>query len=155
MSRLSFGWEKFENVKEQPSVLILACADSSLCAQTCSQVRSLDSCVHKSILAFVYLFFSLCIHKIFSAYAWWILHTHGLSCVCIVPSKNPNLNLWAPFSHIFHLFAILTSSFTIFSLNCMSHVTFHPIMYPISLSHHSLHLIMNLISFPFFSPIFW
>ena len=67
-----------------------------------------------------------------------------------MPGRNPNLNILAYFSPIFHLFTILTSSFTISELKCVSHATFHPIMHPISFSHHFLHLIMNLISFLFY-----
>ena len=92
-------------------------------------------------------FFSLCMCKILSMYMYRILHMQGLSCVCIAPGRNPNLAFQLIFPPFFHLFAILPSFFITFALNCMFYITFHPILHPISLSHHFLHLILNLLSF--------
>ena len=138
-----------KNIEEQPFVFILACAKLGLCMQTCSCVHNLNSCLCSLVLAYVYLFFNLCVSRILSLYAYKILCTQDLSCLLVALSGNPNLNILAPFSPVFHLFAILKSPLTIFELKCMSHVIFYPIMHPISFSHHSFLLIMNLISLSF------
>ena len=105
-------------------------------------MRSLYSCIRRLVLARKYLFSSLCAHRFHPAYTYRILCMQDPSCACMAPSKNPSLG-------IFHLFAILTSSLTIFAFNCTSHVISHPIVNPISLSYHFFHLIVNLIILSF------
>ena len=114
-------------------------------------------CVHGLVLACVYLFFSLCACRFQPAYACSFLSTQDPSYARMAPGKNPSLGILAFFSSVFHLFAILKSFLTIFASHYMPHLTSHSIVNPISLSHYSFHLIMNLISFSFigFSPIFW
>ena len=119
-------------------MFILACANLGLCEQTCSYLRSLDSCVRRLVLACVYLFFSLCARKFHPTYACRILHTQACSCIHMAPSRNPSLGILVPFSPVFHLFATLTSSFTIFctqlyvpchiSSYCASNITFSPFL---------------------------
>ena len=121
----------------------------SLRAQTCSCACSLYLCVRKLVLVCLYLFFSLCACGFHPTYACKILCTQDFSCTCMVLGRKLSLGILAPFSYVFHQFAILTSSFPIFAFNCMSHVISHPIVNPISLSHNSFHLIMNLIPFSF------
>ena len=148
MFRLSFDWEILENVKEQLFVFIPMCAGLSLDAQTSSCVCSLDSCVRRLVLTCVYLFFYLGVCRFDLAYACRILHMQDPSYACMAPGRNPNLGILDPLSSVFHLFVILTSSFIIFALNCMPYVFFfHPIVNPISLSHHSFLLITILIPF--------
>lgn len=106
-------------------MFVLACAESSLHAQTCSCIRSLGWCVHSSVLVCVFLFFSLCMCRILSMSACRVLHMQGLFYICIVLGKNPNLIILAHFSPIIHLFSTLTPFFINFALNCMSHITFH------------------------------
>ena len=135
---LSFGWENLKNVKEQPSVFIPTYVGLGLHAQTCSCVCSLDWCICRLILACMYLFFSLCAHKFHTTYACRILHTQACSCIHMAPSRNPSLGILVPFSPVFHLFATLTSSFTIFctqlyvpchiSSYCASNITFSPFL---------------------------
>jgi len=60
MFRLSFVYEKLENIEEQPFVFVLACVDLGLRVRTCSWIHSLASCIRRFVLACVYLFFSLC-----------------------------------------------------------------------------------------------
>ena len=109
-------------------------------------MRSLDSCIRKLVLTRVCLFFSSFAHRFQPTHACEIQQMQPHSCASMAPSRNPSLGISTPFSSILHLFAILTSFLTIFASNCMSHVISHSIMNPISLSHYSFHLIMNLIS---------
>lgn len=131
-----------ENIKEHPSMFLPECTSSSLRAQTYSCVRSLDSCVCRLALTCVSLFFSLYACMFHLVYACRILSTEDLSYVCMTLGRFPSLGILAHFSSFFHLFTILTSSLFIFALNCMSYVTFLPIVHPISHSHHSFLLIM-------------
>ena len=107
-------------------------------------MRSLDSCIRKLVLTRVCLFFSSYAHRFQPTHACEIQQMQPHSCASMAPSRNPSLGISTPFSSILHLFAILTSFLTIFASNCMSHVISHSIMNPISLSHYSFHLIMNL-----------
>jgi len=122
---------------------------SFLHAQTCSCTRSLYLCVRRLVLMCLYLFFNLCAPRFHPIYVCRILHMQDFSFTRMVPGRKLSLGILAPFSSVFHLFEILTSSFTIFAFNCMSHVISHPIVNPISLSQNSFHLIMNLIPFSF------
>ena len=146
---LSLDWENLENIKEQLSVFVPACTGSGLLAQTCSCACSLYSCMRRLVLARVYLFFSLCACRFHLAYVCKLLRMQDSSCACMALGRNLSLGNLAHFSSVFICSAILTSSFTIFALNCMSHVIPYPIMYSISLPHNSFHLIINLIPLSF------
>ena len=124
------------------------CQRTTFCIHSCVRIfrpayagMFLRACVCSSIYA----------HTSFSLHMRAeCLHTEPYSCTRIPRGRNPNLSIWTHFPSVFYLLAMLTSFFTIFASNCMSYVIFHPIVNPISLSHQSLHLIMNLISFSFY-----
>ena len=172
---ICLGWVLVEKVWK--------CQRRTLCVRSCV-CKFWLSCTN---LFLHYLFYNLCMRMILSTFVQaWFMRIQVYSCICVsvlqfmhaqdplyVCMQNfvyarsflhthsvrqkPKLNHLAHFLPIFHLFAILTLSFTLFTLNCMSHVTCHPIMRPISLPRHSLHLIMNLIPFSFceFQPHVW
>ena len=138
--RLSFGWENLENIEEQPSVFVFMWAESSLHTQTCSCVCNLNSCVCRLVLECVYLFFSLCMHRILSAYMCRILWKQGLSCVHMAPDKNPNLNILAHF-------------FTCFSFVCNFNITLHHFWTQMYVSCHiPSYYASNIIFSQLFSP---
>ena len=72
-----FRLRKIEKYQEQLFVFILACVDSSLHAQTCSGVHSLDSCIRR-------LFIRECICSSVYASVGSILRRRAKFCICRV-----------------------------------------------------------------------
>ena len=113
----------------------------------CSFLCACAACIH----AYVGLFLSACVCSLVHEpkHACSILCMQPYSCACVAPGRNPSLGIWTPFSSVLHQFGILTSFLTIFASHYMPHITSRFIVDPISLSHYSFHLIMNLMPFSF------
>lgn len=122
MFRLSFGWEKLENIKNN-----LLC--SFLRAQIWACMRKLvlacAALIHAYVGLFIcaWLFFTLCECRFHPKYACRILRMQGLSCIRMTLGKNPNLDILAPFSFVCNFNIILHHFWTKMYVLC--HISSH------------------------------
>ena len=137
MFKMSVGWEKLENVEEQPSVYVLACIGSAYVRR---HVLACIACIHVYIGLFLYV----CVWSLVHAWAGSDLRIPAYACrmpahiassyARMPAGRNPSLGIWTSFSSVLCLFAILTSFLTIFCIQlyvscyisscCESNITF-------------------------------
>ena len=110
MFRIDFGSCKLENIKELLlSVFLYEWAQA--------YIRSMNSCVHGSILMHAGLLLRFCILRNRIANMGSCLCTRALTCACEMPGRSPTLPIFISFSSISLLYAILTHLLSFFHHN--------------------------------------